>query len=45
MQRTFCTLVLALQFLALAQVAIPIVNAEIPFPQCWPCPDDPPAAR
>ncbi len=41
LKKMMLTLILALQFSAIVNMA----NAEIPFPQCWPCPDDPPAAR
>jgi len=36
LKRFAIALILALQFGAIANVA----TAEIPFPQCWPCPDD-----
>jgi hypothetical protein len=36
LKRIVVALILALQIGAIANVA----TAEVPFPQCWPCPDD-----
>jgi len=36
LKRIVITLILALQIGAIVNVA----SAEVPFPQCWPCPDD-----
>jgi len=38
--RTLLAFLLALQFAAVANVSVSVAKAEIPFPQCWPCPDD-----
>jgi len=36
LKRIVVALILALHIGAIANVA----SAEVPFPQCWPCPDD-----
>jgi hypothetical protein len=42
LKRLLLTILLGLQFVA----AVNVASAEVPFPQCLPCPeDDPPPVR
>jgi hypothetical protein len=40
LKKILFTLVIALQIGAVANMTANVANAEIPLPQCWPCPDD-----
>jgi hypothetical protein len=39
LKKIVLTLALALQFGAIANMTATTANAEIPLPQCYPCPD------